>query len=191
MQLHERPLAFVDTETTGLSPQKHEIIEVAIVFDDSVMASGRAWTRHLSPIAPGVVGWHTRIKPKHIEDAEPKALSVNGYTADGWESAPMISDVLDILLEILGNSQAILGGHNVNFDKEFIVSTALRCFRTPRLGYHLVDTVTVCYEHLVPCGLGSLSLDSVRQYMGMPVHRHHAALQDALDAREVYRRLTK
>lgn len=190
MRLYERPLAFIDTETTGLSPQKHEIIDVAIIFDAKVLDTPKSWTRHLKPISPGIVGWHTKIRPQRLEDAEPKALEVNKYDPKLWADAPPVSEVIDVLLDILTDSRAVLGGHNVNFDKEFIINTALRCFRSPRLGYHLVDTVTVCYEHLVPCGLDSLSLDNVRQYLGIPMQNNHTALQDAVDARDVYLRLT-
>jgi len=192
MNLNDRPLAFVDVETTGLDPARHEVIDIAVVFGvDVLRKTGAPWTRHLTREEPDVAVWHTRIRPERIQDAEPKALEVNGYNQAAWADAPTADQVVDTVVELLAGSKAVLVGHNVTFDRDFIAALVRRQGRIARLGYHTLDTVTLCYEHLVPCGLDSLSLDNVRRFLGIPTHGSHAALKDALDAREVYRRLTR
>jgi DNA polymerase-3 subunit epsilon len=193
MDLIDRPRAYIDVETTGLDPSRHEVIDVAIVFDVDVVrrADPPSWTRHLSRQEPDVAVWHSRIRPERIEAADPKALEVNGYTPEAWADAPTADRVVDTVVDLLVESRAVFVGHNVTFDRDFLAAFVRRQGRTARLGYHTVDTVTLCYEHLVPCGLTSLSLDNVRRFMGIPTHGSHAALKDALDAREVYRRLTR
>ncbi|NBR00919.1 MAG: 3'-5' exonuclease [Actinobacteria bacterium] len=192
MELTDRPLAFIDVETTGLDPTRHEVIDLAVVFGVEVLRrTGAPWTRHLRRDEPDIAVWHTRIRPERIRDAEPKALEVNGYTHDAWADAPTAEQVVDTVVELLAGSKAVLVGHNVTFDRDFIAALVRRQGRVARLGYNTVDTVTLCYEHLVPCGLEALSLDNVRRFLNIPTHGSHAALKDAIDAREVYRRLTR
>lgn len=194
MKLSERPLAFVDVETTGLDPNRHEVIEVAVAFDDDVFRRvGAPWAMQLRREEPDVAVWHTRIRPERIEDAEPKALEVNGYRADLWADAPTAEEVVTTLVALLTREGAdpVIVGHNVSFDRDFLNATLRRAGSKARVSHHAVDTVALCYEHLVPCGLGSLSLDNVRRFLNIPTFGAHAALKDAVDAREVYRRLTR
>jgi DNA polymerase-3 subunit epsilon len=190
--LKDRPLAFIDVETTGLSCQKHEVIDVAVVFLAEDLRSNAPWTRLLRSEGSFAV-WHTKVRPERIEDAEPKALEVNGYSPAEWEGAPTVSEIVDTLEALLTRSGAdpILVGHNVAFDKDFLNATLQRAGRSQQVSYHMLDTVTLCYEHLVPCGLSSLSLDNVRRFLGIPTEGAHAALKDALDALTVYTRLIR
>lgn len=194
MKLSERPLAFIDTETTGLDPNRHEIIDVAVVFDASVLRRvGSPWTATLSREEPDIAVWHTRVRPERIGDAEPKALEVNGYNERDWEDAPTFAEIAPTLAKLLTRDGAdpVIVGHNVNFDRDFINAAFRRAGTTHKVSYHTVDTVTLCYEHLVPCGLEFLSLDNVRRFMGIPTFGSHAALKDAVDARQVYNRLIR
>jgi len=190
--LKDRPLAFIDVETTGLSYQKHEVIDVAVVFLVEDLRSDAPWTRLLHRHGPLAV-WHTKVRPERIEDAESKALEVNGYRPEEWADAPPVSEIVDTLEALLTRSGAdpIIVGHNVSFDKDFLNATLQRAGRSQQVSYHMVDTVTLCYEHLVPCGLSSLSLDSVRRFLGISTEGSHAALKDALDALTVYTRLVR
>ena len=190
MGLKDRPLAFIDVATTGLSYQKHEVIDVAVVFLVEDLRSDAPWTRLLHRHGPLAV-WHTKVRPERIEDAEPKALEVNKYSPEEWADAPTVSEIVDTLEALLTRSGAdpILVGHNVSFYKDFLNATLQRAGRSQQVSYHMVDTVTLCYEHLVPCGLSSLSLDSVRRFLGISTEGSHAALKDALDALTVYTRL--
>jgi DNA polymerase III subunit epsilon len=194
VKLSERPLAFVDVETTGLDPSRHEVIEVAVVFDDYVFRRvGAPWAMRLRREEPDVAMWHTRIRPERIGDADPKALAVNRYDPARWADAPTASEVADDIVALLTRDGAdpIIVGHNVSFDRDFLNALLRSTGHNAKVSHHTVDTVTLCYEHLVPCGLEWLSLDNVRRFMGIPTEGSHSALKDAIDARELYRRLIR
>jgi len=74
MMLMEKPIVVIDTETTGLDPAKHEVIEFAGIKID--------------PVTLEVIDTLTfKVKPLHIETAQSKALEVNGYTPEAWAEA--------------------------------------------------------------------------------------------------------
>ena len=60
--LRDRPIAIIDTETTGFKVGVHEIIEIAIM---KIQGNKRDM-------------WTARIKPERIETASSKALEING-----------------------------------------------------------------------------------------------------------------
>jgi DNA polymerase-3 subunit epsilon len=170
--LSRRPLAFLDTETTGLDPTTHEVIEIAIIRED-----------------PGglVDTWSTKIKPRDIGAADEYALKVNGYTEEAWADAPTMAEVAPRILNLLRDS--VIVGHNVSFDEAFINSSLKRAGVDRRIPYHKVDTVTLAYEHLVPYGLTSLSLDNIRKFLGWSLDGAHTALKDTEDARQLFKLL--
>ena len=169
--LSQRPLAFLDTETTGLDASVHEVIEVAIIKEHP---DGR------------VEKWQSLIRPKDIEAAHPKALEINGYAkAPGrWDNAPYIEHVArEIATRLKG---CVIVGHNVGFDLKFLQSDFDREGLKYRLPYHKVDTVTLAHEHLVPCGLESLSMDKIRKFLRWDTEGSHTAMKDTEDARRLY-----
>lgn len=169
--LSKRSLAFIDTETTGLDPDKHELVEIAIIVQSP-------WGR--------LTHYHTRIKPENIEAAHPKALEINGYAAnpDAWKHAPLMSEVGILITSTLKNT--VLVGHNVGFDIAMLKAHLRRSGCEARLPYHHIDTMTLAYEHLVPLGLESLSLDRIRKFLGWSSEDAHTALKDAKDTRCLY-----
>jgi len=94
------PLAFVDTETTGLDPFLHEAWEIAVIFSE-----GDLDTEHVF-----------RIKPD-LTNASPKALEINRYhertSAPGWkwDNAGSATERLHGLLK-----DVVLVGSNPSFD---------------------------------------------------------------------------
>jgi DNA polymerase-3 subunit epsilon len=171
--LNQRPLAFIDTETTGLDPVRNEVIEVAIL---------REWPDGRTD------EWCSKIKPVNIETAHPKALEVNGYTPEAWEDAPTFETLAAELCERLDD--CVLVGHNVSFDHAFLQEGLKKVGNTTRLPYHKIDTVTLVFEHLVPKGCTSMSLDRVREFLGWSKDGAHTALVDARDCRRLYKELT-
>ncbi len=169
--ISERPLAFIDTETTGLDPATHEVIEVAIVKE---WPDGR------------VEYYQSLIRPAKIELAHPKALEINGYAAnpDRWLVAPRMGEVVDLISGTLQG--CVLVGHNVGFDIDMLSASFKNAGWNPKLPYHKVDTVTLAYEHLVPCGLESLSMDAIREFLRWDTDGSHTAMKDAKDARRLY-----
>lgn len=182
-----RPIVFLDTETTGLEA-KHEMLSIALVFDRET-----AEQFHLPYLTyeEDYAYFFSLIKPQHIEIAEPKALEVNGYAAhpEKWNNAPSFG-------EIAGNIQVLIKdavpvGHNSRFDAEFIQVAFQRLGSSFRVPYNTVDTQALAFTNLVPAGLERLSLDAIREFLGWSKEGNHEALQDALDARRLYKLLTQ
>ena len=169
---------WVDTETTGLIPRKHEIIEIAILTETVLPGGGGTITE----------SWSTKIRPARIEEAEPKALEVNGYRAEEWAGAPTFDEVAADIAKRLASSTVICG-HNVSFDISFIEGAFDRLGQKVRMPYHKVDTVTLGYAawNADPENPGpGLSLDKLRRLLGISLNGAHSALKDAEDARIVY-----
>lgn len=173
--LKDRPLAFIDTETTGLDPRVQEVIEVAIILEKP---NGT------------VEEWCTKVRPGRLETADAYALKVNGYAdhPELWASAPTFAEITLELTRRLDD--AILVGHNVGFDLDFLQEGLIRCGSKVKLPYHKVDTVTLAYTHLVPKGLKALNLDGIREFLGWSKDGAHTALVDARDCRRLFREVT-
>ena len=158
----DKPFAWVDTETTGLDPNKNEIIDIAIIRIE------RDGTQKIT---------HNKIKMEHPENAHPKALAVNGYTEEAWAGAPTAKEVFEFIHKEGLLQDCILAGHNVSFDAGFINATFARCGIDARVDYHLYDTVTVALANLKPY-LRSVSLVAVCEALGIPTDGAHTALAD-------------
>lgn len=94
---------FIDTETTGLVADRHELLEVAVVTEE---------VNPSNPKLPGriVREWCRKVKPQNLAEAEPKALEVNGYNDADWKNASPFADLARELLGLL--QDGIIVGHN-------------------------------------------------------------------------------
>ena len=131
MKLPDRLLAFVDTETTGLNPDIHEMIEFGVEMSNGDF-------------------YQFKIKPQHIETASEIALKVNGYTPERWKNALEPKQAAAIIHEWL--KDAIVIGQNVKFDVGFIKALLERESVIYDKGFlrHTGDTMTLALAHLVP-----------------------------------------
>lgn len=170
---------FLDTETTGLDEEVHEIIEVSLLIETVDLES---------PERPSpVVEWSKKIKPQHLENASPEALAVNGYNEEDWKDAVPFEEVASELRLLLMNG--VLVGHNIQFDIRFLQKAFKRAGVEADLGHHFIDTVTLAYEHWGISGeVEKLSLDTLRKYLRIPVAKIHSSLKDAYDCRAVFYR---
>ena len=165
-----KPLAYIDTETTGLHPEQgHEIIEVAMIKGNDVL--------------------HIKITPSNIELADPVALQINGFDAQEW--ADSVSRKLAAQLTASFLHGCMVVGHNVKFDMMFLAdlwdSYDIGCAVDRRY----IDTVVLSHEHLQHLGLYSLRMDSIRKFFGWPTAEAHSALADAEDVRRLYKTLCR
>lgn len=169
--LSAKPLAFLDTETTGLTAGRHEVIEVAVLVGDRLH--------------------HWLVRPERLEDAEPKALEVNGYAArpERWDGAKTMREVGPEIMAVLKGTVVV--GHNVGFDLDMLAGHMRRVGLHPTLPYHKVDTVTLAYTRLAPLGLEKLSLDTIRAFLGWSKEGAHTAAKDVQDTERLYRLLTR
>ncbi|HEX2910752.1 MAG TPA: exonuclease domain-containing protein [Chloroflexia bacterium] len=147
----------IDTETTGLHPQRNRVIEIAAVK----LRGGQRVATFQSLINP-----HRRI-PGFI-------TKFTGISNEMTSSAPGFSQIADKLLDFLG--QAILVGHNIPFDIRFLDYEFRRLGR-PALLNETVDTITLAVR-LHP-GLRRPNLDRLAALLNLPVQNRHRAFGDA------------
>lgn len=159
---------FVDCETTGLDDAIQEIIEICLMAAD------------------GSILFQSKVKPRHIETAHPRALEVNGYNEEDWADAPYFSEVAEEIYKIL--KWCIWIGHNPSFDLGFVKAELKRVDEKylKGLGYHTIDTVGFAEEHLSDIGLDSLSLVNVCKFLRIELKNAHTAEADTEACRQVY-----
>lgn len=177
--LRLKPVVFLDTETTGLQHNPHaEAIEIAVVNVE------------------GQVLLDTKIKPVHLDKAlahsdegTKRALEINGYTEEGWKDAPTFAELVPQIVEIFKHKAIV--GQNPQFDRDFVLrgleaAGVEKAYRV--LSRHVIDTTTLAWEHLVPCGLNRLNLDAICEFLGVALDRstRHGALADAQACRNAY-----
>jgi len=102
-------LTVLDTETTGLSLRKHELLEIGFISYVITTEGKRLVTKK----------YETKIKPKYLFSASDKALEINGYTDEAWSDAPCVKEVLPEICKAISKS-SILIGLNLIFDLNFI-----------------------------------------------------------------------
>jgi DNA polymerase-3 subunit epsilon len=169
-------LLFVDTETTGLDPTKHELLEVAAI--------------RCSPDGLNIIStYEAKLKPLHIETAEKKALEVNKYSAEEWtdEKCTPPEIVVDNLQKMAGNT--VLIGHNVSFDEGFLSPLFTRLGMKVPWGYHKVDTVALAWPLFLYTPAEGVSLEKVCRFLGVERMPTHRAADDAAACRQIYLKL--
>lgn len=170
-------LVFLDVETTGLDPQKHEILEVAAI----------RVTADLSRILDTFC---TKVRPTRLHDADPAALTVNGYSDAEWADAIELDEALTVLWPILKG--AVPAGHNIGFDLRFLEAAAHATGRATEKGalptdYRRLDTASLAWL-LVTTGQSSRwNLDATCAALGIAQERQHRALDDVRAALQVAR----
>lgn len=177
--LRLKPVVFIDTETTGLLDNPHaEAIELAAVGIE------------------GQVLLDTKIRPVSLdkalaynEEGTKRALEINGYTEEAWKDAPTFAELVPKIIETFQHRAII--GQNPNFDRSFVLrgleaASVEKAYRV--LSRHVIDTTTLAWEHLVPCGLDRLNLDAICEFLGVHLDRsqRHGALADAQACRAAY-----
>jgi DNA polymerase III epsilon subunit-like protein len=171
-----RPLIWLDTETTGLSTKKHEIIEFAAIREDGAVIE-------------------FKIKPQQIENAHPKALEVNGYTEEAWAEAisPEVAVEQIILFAEGCEMTPMYAGHNVAFDWRFLqlLFESVGRIEDWPFHYHSADTMTLAREHLKPLGQRSISLGALCDTLKISNDGAHTALADVRRTLAVWNKLER
>lgn len=171
-----RPLIITDTETTGLSAFQHEMIELGAL---------RVMVQPSSIIITDT--FESKIKPRRIKDASPKALEINGYTKEAWVDAP---DIKDAMAEFDNFSNGgVFAAYNVTFDWAFVNAAFGYCQIKPKMDYHRLDIMTLSWltgitqSHM---GMKGVSLKNTCDALGIPPEPDvHRALEGAKAAYRV------
>jgi DNA polymerase III epsilon subunit-like protein len=175
-------LVFVDTETTGLDPRTHELLEIAFIRVSQDWQSGE------SPKFTVLEEWSRKVFPENLKTADPMSLRVNGYTLHGWKDAVNIADALKEFSE--KTAGAIMVAHNVAFDAGFLDTYFSKFGIRNKMHYHRLDTVSMAYAklHGIP-EVTRFSLAELCKYFRVVNENAHSALADARADFELFKRL--
>lgn len=165
-----RDYVVFDLETTGISTQKDEVIEISAVK----VKAGEAVEEFTSLVNPG--------RPIPVG-----ASRVNHITDDMVKDSPSFSEVLKEFLDFVGDM--VLVGHNIHtFDMKFIFRDAQRYYgRTVDNDY--IDTLPLarmCLGQLSQHRLGDLA-----RHYGISAAGAHRALADCYMNQKVFECLGK
>lgn len=173
-------LLFFDLETTGLDKNRHTILEIAIVKTDF-------WGNVL-------FSYQTKIKPSaaDLAVASKKALEINGYNEEDWKRALSPDDAAKQIVAHFSEGKWVLAGQNIGgFDIPFLQAFLKRQGYDYRVGRRHIDTMSLAIEHLIPCGLKSVSLVNIRKALKIHTGVAHSAMADTLACVQVYRKLSR
>ena len=166
---------FLDTETTGLSPESGDrVIEIGCVEMLNRRLSGNNLHLYLNP-----------QRPNH-EDA----FRIHGLSDEFLADKPLFGAVADELIEYLSGAEIII--HNASFDVGFLDAELKRAGR-PKLDTH-VDRVTdslMMAREMFPGKSNSLDALCKRLEVDNSNRALHGALLDAGLLAEVYIRMTR
>jgi DNA polymerase III epsilon subunit family exonuclease len=166
LALHEAPLAFLDVETTGLSPHMGDrLLEIAILR-----------TVGLEKIDT----FSSLINPKRPLNAG--AMAVNGITPSMVADAPTFDQLLPEIQARLQDH--IIVAHNVSFDLGFL-EIEFRLIRQPFQVGPVLDTLQLARRQY---HFGKNSLSNIALKLNIPTPNAHRAMGDVLTTFGVFRR---
>ncbi len=169
----DHPIAFIDTETTGLDPKTERIIELGIVLG----RGGEIVARHNWLVNPGI--------PIPRESTE-----VHGIRDEDVADKPSFKEILPEVLACLGD--AVAGAYNAGFDRGFVLAEVARAGGPilngpPALeeGVDWLDPLVFAREMWKGQG-ESRALAAVAERLGIALERAHRATDDAEAALRVF-----
>lgn len=169
-----RKLVFIDLETTGVDPEKHEIIEIAWILVD-----GQSFEVLSEFVA--------KVKPEHPETANPKALEITGYSEEEWGNAGLLKEALGKIIQLA--PQGMLVGWNIYFDWSFLEKGFKKFNFVSQFDYHMIDVMVIAYSklHSKP-EIRELGLKKIATYFGIEFQEHHA-LEDIRATYQIFKKL--
>ncbi len=156
--------AFLDLETTGLSPWFGDrICEVGIVISEGkrIKEQYQQLVNPERPLSPG-------------------AASTNGLADEDLKSAPVFEAVAPKVLGLLSDTVVVC--HNAQFDIQFLDSEFKRLGHEIQIP-NLIDTLNLARQFY---DLPSYSLLSIAEAFQVPMTGAHRALNDALTLRGIF-----
>jgi DNA polymerase III epsilon subunit-like protein len=180
MKIHN--LAFIDTETTGTDPNRHEIIELAVIIVRQVQREGKG------PLIEIVEECEWKIKPEHIDTAEEQALRVNGYNEVDWMFAV---DRKKAMEEFAKKTQSCsFVSHNLVFDYAFVQKAFEETGVDNLMHYAKLDTISIAFARLYDAPLADkFSLRALCNLLKVENAKAHTALADTRALVSVYKKL--
>jgi DNA polymerase-3 subunit epsilon len=165
----------IDTETTGLEPEKgHRIIEIGCVELVDRQLTGNSFHRYLNP----------------GREIETGALAVHGITNEFLQDKPVFANILTELLEFICGAELI--AHNAGFDVGFINHEMRLLSKNSKPLDHYVtvfDTLALARKKF-PGQRNTLDAVCKRYKIDLSERKLHGALLDAQLLAEAYLLMT-
>ena len=159
----DRPLAFIDVETTGLSPYSDRIVELSIL---KIHPGGKE-EYHSRRINPGI-------------PIPPEATAVHGITDEDVANERKFGNYAKSIRDFLEGCD-IAGFNVIKFDLPFLEAEFARAgVEFSRQGRYLVDS-QVIYHQRDPRNLKA----AYKKYCGREMENAHTAEEDAKAAAEI------
>ena len=166
---------FLDTETTGLEPDKGDrIVEIGCIEMVNRRLTGQTRHFYFNPERPG----------------NPEATKVHGLTDEFLADKPLFASVAEELLAWLAGAELLM--HNAPFDVGFVNAEFKRLGRAPlhTVAERITDTLALAREAF-PGKANSLDALCRRLEVDNTHRTVHGALLDAGLLAEVYIRMTR
>lgn len=156
----------LDLETTGLSCYNDSIIEIG-----ALIINQNEYVEKIDIIVnPGF-------------DISPNITKLTGITNEMLKGAPTIEEVLPSFINKINNNTLV--GHNISFDKSFLVAACKKLGLKFYCDY--IDTKDISKELLK--GLPYYSLENVCAALYVENENAHRALSDCIATNECYQKL--
>lgn len=175
-------LAFIDTETSGLDSDKHEIIELAVVLVRQVDRPGKG------PKLEVIAEKDWKIKMENREAAEDQALRVNGYNEVDWMFALDLEQAMKEFSKLTEGATFV--SHNLTFDYGFISRAFQKTGVENKMHYGKLDTISIAFARLydIPQA-SSFSLKALAALFKIENKKAHTALADTVTLVEIYKKM--
>jgi len=168
------PFIFLDTETSGLDPYKHDITEIGAVFVDDGYNVDLKKT------------FHKRLLLQDPEAADEEALEVGHYSESMWEKTGVgaedgLLEFNEWLRETSPSDKPVIVAQNAEFDKSMVYSNADRFKVYPFVANNWVDLIPIwiCFKHKHKLMHLGDSQGVIAKHFDIKNPKAHAALTDA------------
>jgi DNA polymerase III epsilon subunit-like protein len=188
-----RELVFLDTETTGLIPGYHEIIEVCMVKHDLETVSTIECPERKSQV-------YNMFLPMHIDRIDPKAVEYNGFDMNEWiaRGAIKLSEGINEIIDYM--EDCIVVGFNPWFDLRFIEAycrdhnlanlmtfTNEESFSCLSMHYHVIDINSMAYPLKAKGLINGVKAKDICQFFDIDYRNAHRACNDVELSIECFR----
>jgi len=186
---------FLDIETNGLDPFRHQPLEIAIVIMD--LSTGERYGTYESMIACDRASW---------EERDPNSLSVNGFSYPDLQSAKTREEVASAIIALFDSikiqrGKAVFICQNPSFDRPFfakIISSYIQ--EEKKWPYHWLDLASMYWARFLAHeqpkkseeggGFVSVSKDVIAQRFGLGKEKHpHRAMNGVCHLIECYEKV--
>ena len=171
------PMVAVDFETTGMNPDKHGIISIAVVpmtLSRIDMSKAQQWV----------------VKPRRLLTEE--SVTIHGITHSEIEQAPDLADVIEPLLEAVSGKVWVV--HYNGIERPFLQG-AFEERLNETIHFPLIDTMEIearfhrqkrsLWDKLTGKKPVSIRLADSRERYNLPFYAPHDAMTDALACGEL------